>query len=75
MRQTSRVTPNMIRLVFAGDELGDFASLGFDDHVKIFVPTGRGDTAMRDYTPRAFDRDARTLTLDFAVHEAGPATR
>ena len=28
----------------------------------------------RDYTPRRFDRAARTLTLDFAVHEAGPAT-
>ena len=29
---------------------------------------------MRDYTPRHFDADARTLTIDFAVHDAGPAT-
>lgn len=75
LRHTVRVTPNMIRLVFAGDDLADFVSLGFDDHVKIFVPGPAGEPAMRDYTPRAFDRDARTLTLDFAVHEAGPATR
>ena len=29
----------------------------------------------RDYTPRAFDEKAETLSIDFAVHEAGPATR
>ncbi|APW35828.1 NADPH-dependent ferric siderophore reductase [Rhodoferax koreense] len=29
---------------------------------------------MRDYTPRHFDIQARTLTIDFAVHDAGPAT-
>ena len=29
----------------------------------------------RDYTPRRFCREACTLTIDFALHEAGPATR
>lgn len=29
---------------------------------------------MRDYTPRFFDGTARTLVIDFALHEAGPAT-
>lgn len=28
----------------------------------------------RDYTPRHHDRQAGTLTLDFVLHEAGPAT-
>ncbi|WP_028602189.1 siderophore-interacting protein [Ottowia thiooxydans] len=31
--------------------------------------------AMRDYTPRSFDAQAGLLTLDFAVHDAGPATQ
>ncbi|MFE8645127.1 siderophore-interacting protein [Sphingomonas sp. NCPPB 2930] len=31
--------------------------------------------AMRDYTPRRYDPRAGTLTIDFALHEAGPATR
>ena len=31
--------------------------------------------AMRDYTPRRYDPKAGTLTIDFALHEAGPATR
>lgn len=31
--------------------------------------------AMRDYTPRHYDMQAGTLQIDFALHEAGPATR
>lgn len=31
--------------------------------------------AMRDYTPRHHDAAAGTLEFDFALHEAGPATR
>lgn len=30
--------------------------------------------AARDYTPRRFDPAAQTLEIDFALHEAGPAT-
>lgn len=30
--------------------------------------------AMRDYTPRHYDAQAGTLAIDFALHEAGPAT-
>ena len=30
--------------------------------------------AMRDYTPRLHDAAARTLAIDFALHDAGPAT-
>ena len=29
---------------------------------------------MRDYTPRRFDTGTRSLVIDFAVHDAGPAT-
>lgn len=37
-------------------------------------PEGRKPT-MRDYTPRHFDAAAQTLQIDFALHQAGPATR
>jgi NADPH-dependent ferric siderophore reductase len=30
---------------------------------------------MRDYTPRRHDASANTLELDFALHDAGPATQ
>jgi NADPH-dependent ferric siderophore reductase len=70
------LTPAMIRVVLEGEDLADFVSLGADDHVKLFLPhDGSGQEQRRDYTPRAYDREARRLTLDFAVHEAGPATR
>lgn len=69
------LTPNMIRIALGGEELEGFTSLSAGDHIKIFVPDGEGGVAMRDYTPRRYDAETRTLLLDFAVHEAGPATR
>ncbi len=68
------ITPGMRRIVLTGDDLADFVSLAPDDHVKIFVPTAEGE-ARRDYTPRRYDNNARTLTIDFALHEAGPVTQ
>ena len=73
VRRVERITPAMVRVVLVGRDLDDFASSGFDDHIKIIVPTERG-TEARDYTPRRFDPSSRELTIDFAVHEAGPAT-
>lgn len=88
------VTPYLRRVVLAGDELADFVSASFDDHVKVLFPQpGQerphmptlGDAgfvfaddaprpAVRDFTPRRFDPAARELELEFALHDAGPAT-
>ncbi|GGO27370.1 siderophore-interacting protein [Gemmobacter aquaticus] len=70
----SRITPNMLRLTLAGPELDGFVSMSPGDHIKIFVPDGAGGTAMRDYTPRRYDAANGTLDIDFALHDAGPAT-
>lgn len=69
------VTPQMVRITLAGDDLTDFVSAAPDDHIKIFLPSAEGEPERRDYTPRRYDNDAKSLVLDFAVHEAGPATR
>lgn len=69
------LTPSMIRITLSSPELQDFVSLAPDDHVKIFVPDAKGETAMRDYTPRYFSQERGELVLDFAIHEAGPATQ
>jgi NADPH-dependent ferric siderophore reductase len=37
-------------------------------------PEGVERPAARDYTPRRYDVSANTLTLDFVLHDAGPAT-
>lgn len=75
VKEKANVTPGMIRITLQSDDLADFTSLSPDDHVKLFIPSDAGEPDRRDYTPRSFDREARTLTLDFAVHDAGPATR
>lgn len=67
-----QVSPRMLRFTLTSPELHDFVSAGVDDHIKLFFDTPEGP-AMRDFTPRAYDNAACTLTLDFAVHEHGPA--
>jgi NADPH-dependent ferric siderophore reductase len=91
---TERLTPNMLRITLAGDDLSGFVSAGYDDHVKLCfpkpgedapvwpavgpdaVPLAEGVIAspMRDFTPRRHDADRQELLIDFAVHEAGPAS-
>jgi len=70
-----RLTPRMQRIMFTSPELRDFTSAAPDDHVKLFFPGEDGGPAcMRDYTPRLFDTQTGSLTIDFALHDAGPAT-
>lgn len=72
-----RLTPNMLRLHFTSDDLADFTSASFDDHIKLFFGSGDGQPdgrpPMRDFTPRRFDTGAGTIAIDYAVHDAGPA--
>lgn len=68
------LTPHMIRIMLTGEDLADFISLSPDDHIKLIFPTDTEKPEMRDYTPRSFDCKAQTLTIDFAIHDAGPAT-
>jgi NADPH-dependent ferric siderophore reductase len=73
-----RLTPSMVRVVFAGPDLNGFETASYDDHVKLFfpAPSQSDPTAMvgRDYTPQRFDEIARTLEIDFFIHAAGPAS-
>lgn len=86
------LTPRMRSLTFEGEDLCDFSSASFDDHVKLLLPASadapvevpeltpsgprfKGPAPiMRDFTPRAFDRKARRLTLEFALHAEGAAS-
>jgi NADPH-dependent ferric siderophore reductase len=72
----TRLTPHMLRIAFASPDLADFSSRSPDDHIKLFLPDPAhpGRQLMRDYTPRAFDAARKILTIDFALHDAGPAT-
>ena len=80
IKQAEKIAAHMIRVTLTGD-LEGFVSLGFDDHVKLFFPDGTlnaegaPNTLGRDFTPRRHDPAANTLEIDFAIHDAGPATR
>jgi NADPH-dependent ferric siderophore reductase len=80
VKAVDKIAAHMIRVTLTGD-LEGFTSLGFDDHVKLFFPDGttnaEGAPNMlgRDFTPRRYDAAANTLAIEFAIHDAGPATR
>ena len=75
VQRIEHVTPNMLRIWAGGEVLDGFISPSPDDHIKIFVPGDIEEIARRDFTPRRFDRPARSLAIDFALHADGPAIR
>ena len=42
VRAVRRLSPHVVSITFAGDELRDFVSASFDDHVKLMLPPGPG---------------------------------
>lgn len=88
VQRVERLTPAMARITLGGD-LAGFHSAAYDDHVKVFFPLpGRNTPTLpepdapenaerspgRDYTPRRYDAARNELVIDFALHDAGPAT-
>lgn len=76
VRRVEALSPHVRRVVLGGESLHDFVSASFDDHLKLILEApGGGEPLRRDYTPRHFDREARELTIEFALHGDGPAAR
>lgn len=87
--QAWRLTPNMIRVVFAGPELDGFPEGREGGNCKLMIPghdEARADFAARlengpppvrrTYTVRHFDAAMQELTIDFVAHgDEGPASR
>lgn len=70
------VTPNLTRVILAGDALEDFPT-GFEGgYVKLILDEAADKPLMRSYTVRSFDLDRRQLTLEMVSHgDGGPAAR
>lgn len=74
VRRVESISSHVRSVTLGGEELADFVSLSFDDHIKLFLPVAEGAVPVaRDYTPRHFDAVARELTIEFALHGEGPA--
>nr|WP_308418574.1 siderophore-interacting protein [Chitinimonas arctica] len=65
---THRVTPGLLRVTLQGDELSDFVSDSFDDHIKVFFPApgeqlptlpeaGPNGPVFSEHKPRSVARD------------------
>lgn len=73
--RVERLSPGFVAITFGGESLANFVSLSFDDHVKFMVADDTGTLQRRDFTPRSFDLSRRELTLEFALHNHGPASQ
>ncbi len=83
------LTPNMIRVVFAGPELQGFPEGREGGNCKLMIPEPEETResfatrlqngpppAKRTYTVRRFDSDRQELSIDFVAHgDEGPASR
>jgi NADPH-dependent ferric siderophore reductase len=79
VRDVSRITPKMVRIVVGGDELAGFVSAAHDDHVKLFFPQPGQDKPVlptpspngpvyADGAPRPAARDYTPLRHDAGAH-------
>jgi len=80
VRRTRLVAPHLLSITFTGDDLNDFVSASFDDHVKLFFPQpgasepvlpiiGPEGVRMTDSGPRPIARDYTPRRYDAAAQE------
>ena len=83
VERIERVTPKLIRVTVAGDELADFGPAKPGAHIKLLFPPAGMPWDHRDpeaprppsrtYTPRRYDPAARKMEIEFALHGDGLA--
>ncbi|WP_374625540.1 siderophore-interacting protein [Pandoraea sp.] len=64
-----------VKLFFPNPETGELALPQLDAQGVANPAPGDSPRRMRDYTPRRYDEASNTLVIDFAMHDAGPATQ
>ncbi|GAA3883468.1 siderophore-interacting protein [Saccharothrix violaceirubra] len=73
VRAVRRLTPRMVRVTLAGEDLAGFREAAPADHVKLFFPTERGGRpAMPKLGPEGLERDPngpRPTFRDYTVRE------
>ncbi|MGD1904043.1 MAG: siderophore-interacting protein [Geitlerinemataceae cyanobacterium] len=79
VKRSEKITPNMQRVAFSGDDLADFPADYEGGYVRLYF-SDRGEAIAEEsqlqassnfprvYTVRGFDRAASELTIDFSLH-------
>ncbi|MBN9093721.1 siderophore-interacting protein [Pandoraea pnomenusa] len=63
-----------VKLFFPDPQTGELVLPKVGPEGVVKPAPGDAPRLMRDYTPRRFDAATRTLVIDFALHDSGPAT-
>jgi NADPH-dependent ferric siderophore reductase len=66
--RTEPLTPHLVRVVLTGSDLEAFPVGEFSDHYVKLLFASEPRPLQRAYTVRAYDAEARELTIDFVVH-------
>jgi len=77
VQSVRQLAPRMVRIVFAGEDLSNYAWNGPAAHIKLILgaPRAEGERPLsRTYTPRYFDASRGELAVDFVLHGEGPAS-
>lgn len=80
VEEAFRITPNMLRIVFAGEDLADFPEGMESGYMKLLFPnldaSSKKKNLVRTFTIRKFDTVTNRLSMDFALHDHtdGPAS-
>lgn len=77
--RTERVTPALLRVTLGGDDLADFVSASFDDHVKVFFPeAGQDRPSLPEVGPNGpvfAEGQPRPQARDYTPRRYDPAAR
>jgi NADPH-dependent ferric siderophore reductase len=77
--RTRQVSPELLRVTLTGDDLDDFVSASFDDHVKVFVPSpGEAQPRLPTLGPNGpvfAEGQPRPVARDYTPRRYDPAAR
>ncbi|WP_143161032.1 siderophore-interacting protein [Pollutimonas bauzanensis] len=77
--RVSRLAPSLVRVTFTGDDLADFISASFDDHVKLFLPPSPGVRPVLPVIgpqgPVFPEGEPRPIARDYTPRRYDPAAR
>ncbi|WP_035052789.1 siderophore-interacting protein [Andreprevotia chitinilytica] len=78
VRRVQQLSPHLVRITFTGDDLADFVSASFDDHIKVFFPAP-GEVAPRmpelgPNGPTFVEGAARPIARDYTPRRFDPAS-
>lgn len=77
--RTARITPSLVRVTLTGDDLDDFVSDSFDDHIKIYLPPVPGEKPlMPQIGPQGSvfpEGQERPIMRDYTPRRYDPLTR